>query len=57
MDVTMPDLMEKPKEQQYYFGNLDEHRVASKFGRDFTLAPKQAAGRERGNPNGRQRQR
>ena len=44
LDVALADLQESPAKQQYYFGNLDERRVAWTIGRDLTLAPQQAGG-------------
>jgi transglutaminase-like putative cysteine protease len=44
LDVALADLLPTPDRQQWYFGNLDDHRVAWSIGRDLTLAPKQDAG-------------
>ena len=44
LDVALADLLPTRERQEWYFGRLDDRRVSWSYGRDLTLAPKQAAG-------------
>jgi transglutaminase-like putative cysteine protease len=42
--VDISEASKNPKRRDYYFGNLDENRVAFSVGRDIELVPKPAGG-------------